>query len=405
MSKVISPSKRASNLESTLRDLAAEARKLKPKLNTEGKKLFFFNIGDPNKFDFDTPQYLKDALIESLKKGAGYYSSSEGDIELIKAIIKRENKKNDMNLTEEDVIVTAGVSEGLHFIFEALCEPGDEVLLPGPSYPPYIQHINLAGAKAIPYRTDEENGWDPDPDDLRKKINDKTKAISIVNPNNPTGAVYSKSRLKAFVDVALENEVLLLTDEIYDKMIFGKNEHIGLASLVKNGPLVGFNGFSKIYLSPGWRCGYMYFHDPTDILGDLKYAVLQLARQRLCISTPIMKACTVAYSGPQDHIIETNKKLKKRAEFAYKRLNEIDGIETQKPEGAFYIFPKVDMEDRWKSDKEFSLDVLRNTGLVLPHGSGFCPIYGKNHFRSVILPQIEVMDEAFGKLEEFMKKK
>jgi len=405
MQNPIRPSTRARNLESTLRDLAARAVELKPKFEKKGKKMYFFNLGDPNKFDFDTPQHMKDALIKSLKEGGGHYSLSQGDSDLIKAIVKRENENNNINLTEKDVVITEGVSEGVHFLFEALCEPGDEILLPGPSYPPYIQHIQLAGAKPVPYRTDEENGWNPDVDDLRKKITDKTRAMVIINPNNPTGAVYDKSTLIEMVNVAIENDILLVSDEIYDRMVFGKTEHVGLSSLVKDFPVVGLNGFSKIYLAPGWRCGYVFFHDPTERLGELRYAIIQLARQRLCACTPIMKGCAVAFSGPEDHIEETNKKLKKRAEFAHKRLNEIEDIETQKPEGAFYIFPKVNLKGRWKTDKEFSVDVLENTGLVLPHGSGFCSIYGKDHFRSVILPPVEIMEEAFSKLEIFMKNK
>lgn len=405
MQNPIKPSTRARNLESTLRDLAAQAIELKQKFEKEGKRMYFFNLGDPNKFDFDTPQHMKDAMIKCLKEGCGYYSKSQGDIELIKAIVEYENKKNNLNLTEKDIVITQGVSEGVHFLFEALCELGDEILLPGPSYPPYIQHIQLSGAKPVPYRTDEENEWNPDVDDLRKKITNKTRAIVIINPNNPTGAVYEKFILKEMVNIAAENDILLVSDEIYDRMVFGKTEHVGLSSLVKDAPVVGLNGFSKIYLAPGWRCGYIFFHDPTERLEELKYAIIQLARQRLCASTPIMKACAVAFSDPQDHIQETNRKLKIRAEFAYKRLNEIEGITTQKPEGAFYIFPKVDLRGRWKTDKEFSVDVLENTGLVLPHGSGFCPIYGKDHFRSVILPPVEIMKEAFTKLEDFLEGK
>lgn len=404
MKDPIQPSDRTKNLESTLRDLAARALELKPKFDAEGKKIYWFNLGDPNKFDFDTPQHMKDAMIKTLDEGGGYYSISQGDPDLIKEIVKKENKKNNLKLTEKDVVITLGISEGIHFLFEALCQPGDEILLSGPSYPPYIQFIQLAGGKAIPYKTIEENGWNPDVDDLRKKVTDKTKAIVIINPNNPTGAVYTKSTLKEMVNIALENDILLVSDEIYDRMVFGKTEHAGVSSLTNEGPVIGLNGFSKIYLAPGWRCGYMFFHDPTGRLEELKYAIIQLARQRLCACTPIMRSCIAALTGPQNHVEVVNKKLKERAEFAHKRLNEIDGIETQKPEGAFYIFPKVDLKGRWKTDKEFSIDVLENTGLVLPNGSGFCPVYGKDHFRSVILPPVELMEEAFSKLEAFMKK-
>jgi len=406
MPNPIQPSTRAKNLESTLRDLAARAKELKPEFDAKGKKMYFFNLGDPNKFDFDTPQYLKDALIKVLKEGGGHYSISKGDDALIEVVVKRENKKNNLNLTEKDVVITEGISGGIHFLFEALIEPGrgDEVLLPGPSYPPYIQYIQFSGGKPVAYKMDEENKWELDVDDLRKKINNKTRAIVVINPNNPTGSVSDESTLKRIVDIAAEHNILLISDEIYDQLIFGGTRHVGVSSLAKDLSVVGLNGFSKAYCMPGWRLGYIFFHDPMNILTEFRDAIIQEARQRLCACTPIMKACAVAFSGPQDHIKEMNEKLKRRAEFAHKRLNEIENISTQKPEGAFYIFPKVDLRGRWKTDKEFSLKVLENTGLVLPNGSGFCPIYGKDHFRSVILPPVEMMDEAFSKLEEFMKK-
>jgi aspartate/methionine/tyrosine aminotransferase len=396
------PSSRSRNLQSPIRDLVVIAKKLEK----ENKKIYYFNIGDPNKFDFDTPDYLKEELIKVIKGKAGFYSDSQGDEALIQAVVERENKKNNLSLTKDDVLITEGISEGLLFLFGALIEPGreDEILLPGPAYPPYIEWVKFLGGKPISYKNDEEKDWEPDLDDLRKKVNEKTRAIVVINPNNPTGAVYDKSILKKIVDIAAENEKILVSDEIYDELIFGKTSHLGVSYLAKDVPVIGLNGFSKAYLVPGWRCGYMFFHDSTDKLTDLKNAIFSESRQRLCASTPIMKACAVAFKGPRNHIKEMNRKLGERAEFAYKRLNEIDGISTRKPEGAFYIFPKVDIEGRWKDDKEFSLDVLKNTGIVLPHGSGFDPVYGKDHFRSVILPPVELMEEAFSKLEDFMKK-
>lgn len=395
------PSLRSKNLQSPIRDIVALAKKLQ----AGGKRIYYFNIGDPNKFDFDTPDYLKEELIRVVKDRAGHYSNSRGDETLIKAIVERENKKNELNVTENDVLITEGISEGLMFLFGALIEQGrgDEIILPGPAYPPYLEWIKFFGGTPVGYQNVEDNGWEPDVDDLRKKISEKTRAIVIINPNNPTGAVYDKSTLKEMIDVASENNILLISDEIYDKLIFGKTEHVGVSSLAKDVSVIGLNGFSKVYLVPGWRSGYMFFHDPEDKLTELKNAIIMEARQRLSACTPIMKACAVAFKGPQDHIQEMNKKLKKRAMFAYKRLNEIDGIRTQKPEGAFYIFPSVDLNGKWKSDKEFCLDVLNNIGLALPHGSGFDPVYGKNHFRSVILPPVDMMEEAFSKLEEFMK--
>jgi len=376
------------------------------KVAKTGKKIYYFNIGDPDKFDFDTPKYLKEELAKVAIGKSGFYSDSQGDPSLIEAIVERENKKNKLNLTNDDVLITEGVSESLTFLFGALIEQkrGDEILLPGPAYPPYLEWIKFLDGKPIGYKQDEQKGWELDVDDLKSKITNKTKAIIVINPNNPTGAVFDESTLRKIVNVAAENNLLLIADEIYDLLIFGDTPHVGLSSISKDVPVIGLNGFSKNYLVPGWRCGYMYFHDPTDKLTDLKEAIFAEARQRLCASTPIMKACAVAFKGPQDHVKEMNKKLRERAEFAYKRLNRINGIETQKPKGAFYIFPKVNLGRRWKDDKEFCLDVLKNTGLVIPYGSGFDPVYGKNHFRSVILPTVEMMDEAFGKLENFMKK-
>jgi len=396
------PSSRSQNLQSPIRDLVVIAKKLEK----EGKKIYYFNTGDPNKFDFDTPEYLKEELIKAVKGKSGFYSDSQGDEALIQAIVERENKKNNLVLTRNDVLITEGISEGLVFLFGALIEPGkgDEILLPGPAYPPYIEWIKFLGGKPNSYKNDEENEWEPDLNDLRKKVNEKTKAIVIINPNNPTGAVYDKSTIKQIVDIAAENDKILISDEIYDELIFGKTPHFGVSSMAKDVPVIGLNGFSKAYLMPGWRCGYMFFHDSTNKLNDLKNAIFSESRQRLCACTPIMKACAVAFKGPRDHIKEMIRKLKERAEFAYKRLNEIDGISTQKPEGAFYVFPKVDIEGKWKDDKEFCLDVLKNTGLIISYGSGFDPVYGKNHFRSVILPPVELMEEAFGKLEDFMKK-
>lgn len=380
---------------------------LAKKVEKAGKKIYYFNIGDPNRFDFDVPDHMKEELAKIARGQFGYYSHSQGDASLIEAIVERENKKNRLALTNDDILIAEGTSEAILFLFGALIEKGRgyKILVPGPAYPPYLEWIKFLGGKSICYKQDEEKAWNPDVDDLRNKITDETRAIVVINPNNPTGAVYDESILRKIVDIAAEHNLLLVSDEIYDLLIFGGIPHVGLSSISKDVPVIGLNGFSKNYLVPGWRCGYMFFHDPTDKLADLKETVFAEARQRLSACTPIMKACVAAFKGPQNHIKETNMKLKKRAEFAHNRLNEIDRIETQKPKGAFYIFPKVDIEGRWENDEEFCLDLLKNTGLVLPHGSGFDLAYGKNHFRSVILPPIEIMNEAFIKLEEFIKSK
>jgi tyrosine/nicotianamine family aminotransferase len=400
---MVIPSQRSRDIEYAIRDVVVPAKKAEKK----GKKVYYFNIGDPNKFDFETPEFMRKEMIRLMKEEkAGYYGDSQGDEGLRESIVKRENNKNNLKLKPDDVVITQGISEGINFLLGTLIEPGrgDEILMAGPAYPIYIQLSKFFGGVPVTYNSDEENKWNPDIEDLETKISEKTRAVVIINPNNPTGAVFSKESLRKIVQIAEEKDLLLITDEIYDQLIFSGKDSPGLASLAKNVSVIGLNGFSKSYLIPGWRMGYMYFHDPRGILDDFKQSILKEARLRLSPSTPIMKACKVAYSGPQNHIKETNKKLKRRADFAYKRLNKISGISTQKPEGAFYIFPKVDLGDRWKSDKEFCLDLIKNTGVVFPYGSGFDEKYGKGHFRSVILPPIEMMEEAFSKVDEFMRK-
>lgn len=385
-------------IKSPIRDLLKIAKEV-----SATKKIYPFNIGDPNKFDFDTPQYLKDALIEAIKGKTGHYSNSEGDEELIDAILKREKAKNNADIAREDILVTQGISEALFFLFASSIESRkDEVLLPEPSYPPYINLAEFFGARIKTYKLDEEREWEPDVDDVRKNITENTKFLVVINPNNPTGAVYSKSLLKEIVDIAGEFRLTIIADEIYDEILLADEEHIGLASLARDVPLIVLNGFSKSYLIPGWRLGYMYFQHMRE--AKIKEIVFSLARARLSACTPIMKACAKAYSMPKEHIKEMNKKLKERADFAYKRFNEIEGITAVKPKGAFYIFPKVELGKRWKSDEEFCIDVLRNTGIIFPYGSGFGKKYGKGHFRSIILPPIEMMAEALDKLEEFMKR-
>jgi aspartate/methionine/tyrosine aminotransferase len=401
MVKTIKASERCKNLKSPIRDIGYLAKEVQK----TGKKIYFFNIGDPNKFDFYTPRHMKEALKKAVENH-NYYSESEGDRELIEAIIKEEKKKNNISITNEDVIITNGVSEGLQFLLNAIIEPGkgDEILIPGPSYPIYIQATKFAGGIPITYKLDEEKNWEIDVDDLRKKISVKTKLICIINPNNPTGSVTNKKTIKEILNIAAEFEIPIASDEIYDGLIFDDVEYKNVASLADDVPVIILNGFSKNYLATGWRCGYIYFYDKNNKLSEIKEAIKAQARQRLSACTPIMKACAKAFED-KSHLTEVNRKLRERANFSYKRLNKIPNISTKKPSGAFYIFPKIDLNGIWKNDEEFVKDVLINTGIVFVQGSGFDPVYGKDHFRSVILPPISLMEEAFNKLENFMKEK
>ncbi len=395
---MVSASRRAMSVEYAIRDVVLPARELEKK----GIKIIKLNIGDPVKFDFQPPKHMKEAYCKAIWDGHNYYSDSEGILELREAIVEREKRKNGVDITVDDVFVTAAVTEAIQLIFGTLIDGGEEILIPGPSYPPYVSLVKFYGGKPVAYRTIEEEGWQPDIDDIRKKISEKTKAIVIINPNNPTGALYDKKTIKDIVDIAGEYDILIISDEIYDMLVY-EGEHVSPGSLTKDVPVVVVNGLSKVYFATGWRLGYMYFVDPENKAAEVKEAVGKLARMRLCPNTPAQKAAVAGLKGPMDYLKEYLAKLKERRDFIYKRLNEIPGISAQKPKGAFYIFPKIE-EGPWKNDKEFVLDVLYNAHVLFVHGSGFGE-GGEMHFRSIFLPPVEVLAEAMDRLEKFMKQK
>jgi alanine-synthesizing transaminase len=392
---------RARNIEYAIRDIIAHTEHLLQ----AGKKLYRLNIGDPGAFDFPTPEHIKQAFCKAIEENDSYYSPSEGLPELREAIAKKEKRINGINISPNDVLVTSGISEGIEMTLAALVDQGDEILLPGPTYPPYISYAKFFGGTPVSYETLEEEGWQPNVDDLRKKISDKTCALVITNPNNPTGAVFGRKVVKQMLDIAGEHNLLVISDEIYDQLTFTE-DFASTAYLAKDIPVVGLNGFSKVYRMTGYRLGYVYFKAQGNQLNELKQAIEKECRIRICANTPVQKAGTAALNGPQDHIKEYVTKLKQRGTYAWKRLNEIDGITCAKLEGAFYVFPKIhEVGSRWKTDFDFVLDLLEETGVLTVNGSGFDPIYGAGHFRVVTLPPIETQEEAFNELQRFMKKK
>ena len=348
---------------------------------------------------------MKDALYKAANEGHNGYAPSEGDFDLRNAIIKREKNRNNVDYEMNDVCITTGVTDGLQTLLSVTMDQGEEILLPGPTYPQYTLITRFNNAEPIPYRCIEEEGWQPDVDDIRKNISDQTKGIVLINPNNPTGALYSKKVIKEIIDLAGEFQLPIISDEVYDDMTFNERQY-ATATLAKDVPIITFNGFSKVYLVPGWRIGYTMFHHSGE-LDELQDAFFRIARSRLCANSVCQRACIAALKGPQNHISEVNNKLRQRRDYSYKRLNEIEGISTAKPEGAFYIFPKIEAmcSGIWKNDKDFVLDLLHEAHVLVVHGSGFCLTYGKDHFRAVILPTLETLEKAFDKLEEFMKER
>ena len=395
----IKASERSMSLNYAIRELTVYA----DEAAAAGKDVIRLNIGDPNKWDFETPEYFKAALRESVDRVDNGYGDSQGDIEFRKAISIREFEKHGALVNPDKVFVTQGVGEAINLLMGTFVEPGDEILTPGPGYSSYNQYIHFFGGTAVPYRMIEEEAWRPDIDMMRKRITPKTKAIVVINPNNPTGAVYSEKDVREVGNLAAEMGIPVISDEIYDKITYGK-PYFSMSRVSCDVPRIILNGFSKVNLMPGWRMGYGYFLDTKGILDDIFAGLMKQLRARISPNVPCQWAAKASLQGPQDYIVDMNRRLKERADFSYKRINEIPGLSVQQIDGAFYMFPKIEA-DLWKSDKDFVLDVLKETGVLLVHGSSFCEEFGSGHFRTITLPKVEVLEEAYDRLEKFMIKR
>jgi aspartate/methionine/tyrosine aminotransferase len=382
-------------VEYAIRDITLHARQYEK----SGRKIIYLNIGDPVKYDFPTPDHIKKALIDAILNNFNYYADSEGILELRQAIVKKESLKG-LSITVEDVLVTNGISEGLDMVAASIVEPNSEILMPGPYYPPYASYVKFYGGKPIEFRLTEDGT--PDLDDIKSKITSKARALCIINPNNPTGEVFNSKNLKQLIDVAAEHDMYIICDEIYDKLVFDQ-EFTGIGKVAKDAPVILLNGFSKVYLMTGWRCGYICMNSECQKLENIRSNIPKLARVRIAANLPVQKAAVAALQGPQTYIAKTVSKLKKRRDLVVKRLNEIDGISCKLPNGAFYTFPKI-LFNGWKDDKDFVLDLLNKTGILTVHGSGFGEL-GKGHFRIVYLPNEQVLQEAMDKLGNFINSK
>lgn len=388
-------SNRISNVEYAIRDITLHARQYEK----SGTKIIYLNIGDPVKYDFPTPDHIKRALIDAVLNNFNYYADSEGILELREAIVEKESQKG-LSISVEDVLVTNGISEGLDMVTASIVEPNTEVLMPGPYYPPYASYVKFYGGKPIEFKLTDDGT--PDLDDIKSKITPNSRALCVINPNNPTGEVFEGKSLKQLIDIAAENDMYIVCDEIYDKLVFDK-EFTGIGKVAKDAAVILLNGFSKVYLMTGWRCGYICMNSNCQKLENIRNNIPKLARVRIATNLPVQKAAVAALKGPQAYIAETVTKLKNRRDLVVKRLNEIDGISCKLPNGAFYTFPEISLT-HWKTDKDFVLDLLNKTGILTVHGSGFGE-RGKGHFRIVYLPTEQVLQEAMDKLSDFINSK
>ena len=389
-------SDRTSEVEYVIRDIISYARKYE----STGKQIIYLNIGDPVKYDFKTPDHIKAALIDAVTKDQNYYAESEGLPELRKAIVEKESQKG-FPVADSDVLVTNGVSEGLDMTLASIVDPGTEVLMPGPYYPPYASYVKFYGGKPIEFKLYEDGR--PDVEDVASKINSKSRAICIISPNNPTGEVFDRKGLQQLIDIATEHNLYVICDEIYDNIVFDE-QFTSIGRVASDAPVVLLNGFSKGYLMTGWRCGYICLNSDSRKLDGLRENVPKLARVRISSNLPVQIAAIQALRGPQDHIKEMVQKLRKRRDYVVKRLNSINGISCKLPRGAFYVFPKIELEHRWKDDREFVLDLLDSTGVLTVQGSGFGREFGAGHFRIVYLPPENVLEDAMDKIESFVSR-
>ena len=386
-------SKKVIGVEYAIRDIVLTARTVEQK----GMQVDYLNIGDPVQFGFQPPENVKQALIDAINKGENYYSSSEGILELRQEIAKKENAKG-LSIGADEILITNGVSEGLDMVISSIVEEGDEILLPGPYYPPYASYVRLHGGIPIEFAVDLDNST-PDIEDIKSKITPKTVAICLISPNNPTGVVFNEKSLKELVNIANQNNLYIICDEIYDQIIFDEN-FVGIGKVAGDSPVIILNGFSKVHLMSGWRIGYIAFNRSPQ-LEALREHLPKLARVRIATSLPVQHAALESLRGPQDYINDFVSEIKKHRDLVVRRLNEMPGLSCPNPKGAFYAFPKIE-DNRFGTDKEFVTKLLETKGVLTVHGSGFGTKYGSGHFRLVYLPDLKVLDSAMNKIEEFM---
>lgn len=389
---MIQPARHIANVKYAIRNIAAEAARLE----AQGKKILSCNIGDPLRFDFATPPHLVEAVTKAMRDGHNHYVQSAGLKEAREAVAAHSNPK----VRPEDVFITSGVSEALDLALTALLEQGDEVLLPCPGYPLYNAIAARLQVKAVPYYLDESNGWGLDAAEIETHITPRTKAIVICNPNNPTGAVATKEQLLAVLEVARRHKLVVLSDEIYDRLLF-TGTHVPTATLATDVPIITLNGLSKAYLAPGWRVGWLAFSTPA-LLKDVAVAVQRLADARLCGPGPFQYAVKAALEGPQDHVPAMMTKLRARRDLMVTRLRQLPGVSIVEPQGAFYALPRLERE--WAGgDEAFVMELVRETGVLFVHGDGFGQRPGTRHFRVVFLPPESTLSAAFDGLAAFLK--
>ena len=391
----IIPAVRTNNITYAVRDIVV----LADKVAKTGKEMLYLNIGDPNLFDFEPPRHMVEATYHAMLKNFNGYSPSSGIKVARESIAKEAERKKISNI--QDIFVTTGASEAIDICLTALVNSGENVLTPTPGYPLYTAIASKLQNIENPYYLDEANGWQPDIEDIKSKVNEKTRAIILINPNNPTGTNWSESTLRQIIDLAFEHNLVIFADEIYDKLLFEGQKHVSIASLNTDVPVITFGGLSKNYIVPGFRIGWGIVSGNENLLSDYIEAINKLLRARLSANHPEQYAIPAALDGDQTHLIEANKKLTKRRDITVEMLNAIPGISCVKPEGAFYAFPRLHMN---QPDNHFVAELISETGVVVVPGTGFGQKPGTQHFRVVFLPLENILEKAYKKIRDFTEK-
>ena len=341
-----------------------------------------------------------DAYKQALDSQDNGYGPSYGLPALRQAIASTETGKG-WPCSEDDVYVTHGVTEALQIIFAAFLEEGTKVLAPGPHYPPYMAYPQMYGATTVEYRLDPKDGWSIDLDDIRQKMDDSVRLLVLINPNNPTGNVATAAEVDAVFTIARDYpNCTIIADEIYDGLDF-TGSLVSIASRSTDVPVIALNGVSKVYFAPGWRIGYMAWHDPEGRLALVRDGVERLLRSRLCASTPAQHGFLAGLTEDRGWLEGHRARVKQRLDYCMKRIETIDGLECEAPGGAFYLFVRI-TDERADSDKQWVLDLLHKHHVLVVHGSGFSPEFGAGHFRMVCLPAIDVLATAFDRIDQFI---
>jgi alanine-synthesizing transaminase len=384
------------NVRYAIRDLACYA----DEVARQGHKILPLNIGDPNVFDFETPRHMVEAVYKAMRENKNGYAPSSGIKQAIEAIRGEAARKGITSV--HDVFVTTGVSETVDLCLTALLNPGDDLLTPCPDYPLYSAVLAKLGVGLNTYYLNEEDGWQPDLDDIKRKITPRTRGIVLINPNNPTGSVCNRAMLEAIAKLARHHNLVVFADEIYDKLNLDDDEHVAMAAVAPDVPVVTFGGLSKNYLAPGWRIGWGIVSGDLPAVKQYDEGIQKLLRARLCANHPEQYAIKAALEGPQDHLVEVCNKLRRRRDLTVEWANSTPRISCVSPRGAFYAFPRIEIPE---ADEVFVRELILQKHVMVVHGSGFGQRPGTQHFRIVFLPDEKTLAKAYEAIGELMRER